>query len=152
MSAHERVHAVDRRNTRLDKIARVDTRIGIDRVSVYIDELRRYDGRVSVDRFTEPVENAAEQSFTDAQFERRIEEFVSRRIEVESGRIAENLNDRRVFGKIHDAPDALVSVSVPHAHRFEVKNIFGSADNDDRTVDRRHSAIFYSFHTLPVLR
>lgn len=89
-----RVHDVDRRDTGLDHLFGVDSRVRVDRTAVDVEVLFGKHFRALVDRETGPVEDAAEHVLRDRELHARAGELDVSRVDVDAGGAFENLDDR----------------------------------------------------------
>lgn len=120
LTTRDRVHRVNGRDTRLDHLLGVDTRIRVDRRTVDVEVLLSEDLGSFVDRVTGSVEDATEHVFRNGELHRRAGELDVRRVDVDAGGTLEDLDDGLATGNLEDLSTANGTVREGEGDNLEV--------------------------------
>jgi hypothetical protein len=102
LTTSDRVHRIDGRDTGLNHLLRVDTRVRVDGRAVDVEVLLSEDLGSFVDGVTGTVEDTAEHVFRDRQLHRGSGKLNVGSVDVDAGSSFENLNDGLATGNFED--------------------------------------------------
>ena len=107
---------------------------------------------MSINRLSQTVKNAPQKPLTNAKFQRFTQKFNRSIMQIKTCCSTKNLHNSNIFRQIYNTTCTFFTKSITNINGFIVKNIFRTLYNNNRSVNRCYTAIFYTFHIVATLR